>query len=119
MEKKNVIPFKERYEAILSAFGITVADLVELLGVDKKKAAPFYKYRTGDIKKPGSKTLKDILRVLPDLSPDFLYEGIEPIKIPASEKSSKKDSVAFEELIQIRITLAELTALVASKDLII
>ena len=80
MEQSKSVPFKERYSAILEEFGLNPSDLANRAGVGKTKTTPFFKYRTGEIKKPGRKALDVILNAIPELSQEFLYKGVGPIR---------------------------------------
>ncbi len=68
--------FAERYEAILIAYGLSPSDLAKRLN---ETVAKFYQYRDGV--KPRSAVLEKMLANLPDLSSEYLYRGIGPIKL--------------------------------------
>lgn len=68
--------FSDRYKAILIAYAITPSDLAELLN---DTVAKYYQYRDGV--KPRKAVLDKMLEKLPDLSPDYLYRGIGPVKL--------------------------------------
>ncbi|WP_018622041.1 hypothetical protein [Spirosoma luteum] len=72
----TVESFAQRYEAILIAYGLSPSDLAKRLN---ETVAKFYQYRDGV--KPRSAVLEKMLANLPDLSPEYLYRGIGPIKL--------------------------------------
>ncbi len=76
MTETNVESFADRYEAILIAYGLSPSDLARKLG---ETVAKFYQYKEGV--KPRSAVLDKMLAKLPDLSPDYLYRGIGPVKL--------------------------------------